>query len=1148
MCNIDIATGELVRYEVDLFLPGYIPLEITRSYASNADPNGLLGRGWSINLVLALKRVVVGYVLIDEDGAETALRPSERETGWQDASGTVTLEPREGYWLLDRGDGREYRFSEREYRNGLRMISMIRDRYGNRIAFDYDEQGNPRQITDSLVRQLRIECDGRGRITELRLAANFSTADSRLQMRYVYDGDGRLSSAINAIGGEIRYEYDAGLLVRETDRLGRKLRWQWDKQRRCIATWREGGILFRRLEFDDQRRTVLVTNALGQATYYALDENGNVTLEVNPLGDAVRNHFDLNGNLLAAEGSLESPAMSLFDEKKNCLSEFDANGAVSKYYFDNQDRLIHADLGDGHEWKQRYNEAGDIALLEGPGGCRWDAEYDPRGYLTKLTNSLGYFVAQARVENDRIIRWSDNLGDTTRSEYGPLGELLEITDPAGNATRCRSDALGRTVEIEAADGGVRRCQYDQESNIVALSDELGRTQRYEYDAADEVVRVVDVYGKALVIERDLESRMTALIDKAGNRMTFMYDAAGRVIHTEGHDGRSITVSYDPLTGEPRRTTDHDGSWVDVEGPSLAPESRTYPDGTQCLLSFATGHLVSAAGPGGSVLRELDARSRVVKENQDGWEIAFEYDCCDNLTRVAEPEGGRATEYEYDCRKRVTRIRDSHFGDFACSYNDRDLLLRLDYPQGWSLRFDYDRCDRMKEAALHDASGGQVLRRVFGYDQADQLIFESMGPAFDLAAYDRRYEYDSLGRLARVESNGTTTEWYEYDATGNVRSCQLYPDSDLLPGNRLTRAGGVRYEYDRRGNRVKTAAADGETHYEYDWENRLQQATLPDGTQSRFRYDPMGRRLEKQRGEQNTLFRWAGDTLFKEESADGENHYLYLPTSFFPIAISRGGEKAIVVLDQIASPRELVGWDGTLLWSRSASSFGADQNSGAAPRPWTNCPLRFQGQYHDPELQLSYNYQRYYDPFCARFLTQDPHSIHGSLNVYEYVLEPLTWIDPYGQFSITLVPRCDWNKAQMAAFQKKVDRYNAAIQTAKAKGKPGLVISKCARKSQNLQDEYKKKCKEKNGKAKKGSPNGKGKKQDCQDDIDHAVDKQMGGKDECSNYYPVNASVNRSLGSQMKKALKGKNGQALTRVVAGDKSHCPDKSPRTPKCK
>jgi hypothetical protein len=137
---------------------------------------------------------------------------------------------------------------------------------------------------------------------------------------------------------------------------------------------------------------------------------------------------------------------------------------------------------------------------------------------------------------------------------------------------------------------------------------------------------------------------------------------------------------------------------------------------------------------------------------------------------------------------------------------------------------------------------------------------------------------------------------------------------------------------------------------------------------------------------------------------------------------------------------------------------------------------------------------------------------------------------------------------MAAFQKKVDRYNAAIRTAKAKGKPGLVISKCARKSQNLQDEYKKKCKEKNGKAKKGSPNGKGKKQDCQDDIDHAVDKQMGGKDECSNYYPVNASVNRSLGSQMKKALKGKNGQALTRVVAGDKSHCPDKSPRTPKCK
>ena len=59
---------------------------------------------------------------------------------------------------------------------------------------------------------------------------------------------------------------------------------------------------------------------------------------------------------------------------------------------------------------------------------------------------------------------------------------------------------------------------------------------------------------------------------------------------------------------------------------------------------------------------------------------------------------------------------------------------------------------------------------------------------------------------------------------------------------------------------------------------------------------------------------------------------------------------------------------------------------------------------------------------------------------------------------------------------------------------------------------------------------------------------MGGKDECANYAPVNASVNRSCGSQMKNKLAGKGGQALTKVKPGDKSHCPDKSPRTPACK
>jgi hypothetical protein len=45
-----------------------------------------------------------------------------------------------------------------------------------------------------------------------------------------------------------------------------------------------------------------------------------------------------------------------------------------------------------------------------------------------------------------------------------------------------------------------------------------------------------------------------------------------------------------------------------------------------------------------------------------------------------------------------------------------------------------------------------------------------------------------------------------------------------------------------------------------------------------------------------------------------------------------------------------------------------------------------------------------------------------------------------------------------------------------------------------------------------------------------------------------ASVNRSLGSQMKSEIAKMKGSVITKVVAGDKSKCADKSARTPACK
>ncbi|MFD8463152.1 RHS repeat-associated core domain-containing protein [Streptomyces antimycoticus] len=61
----------------------------------------------------------------------------------------------------------------------------------------------------------------------------------------------------------------------------------------------------------------------------------------------------------------------------------------------------------------------------------------------------------------------------------------------------------------------------------------------------------------------------------------------------------------------------------------------------------------------------------------------------------------------------------------------------------------------------------------------------------------------------------------------------------------------------------------------------------------------------------------------------------------------------------------------------------------------DCPLRFPGQYADPETGLHYNLFRYYDPETARYLTPDPLGLAPADNPHTYVVNPLTWADPLG---------------------------------------------------------------------------------------------------------------------------------------------------------
>ena len=60
------------------------------------------------------------------------------------------------------------------------------------------------------------------------------------------------------------------------------------------------------------------------------------------------------------------------------------------------------------------------------------------------------------------------------------------------------------------------------------------------------------------------------------------------------------------------------------------------------------------------------------------------------------------------------------------------------------------------------------------------------------------------------------------------------------------------------------------------------------------------------------------------------------------------------------------------------------------------PFRQMGQYEDEELGgLYYNRFRYYDSWSGVYISQDPISIEGGLNIYAYVKDSNSWVDIFG---------------------------------------------------------------------------------------------------------------------------------------------------------
>ena len=289
------------------------------------------------------------------------------------------------------------------------------------------------------------------------------------------------------------------------------------------------------------------------------------------------------------------------------------------------------------------------------------------------------------------------------------------------------------------------------------------------------------------------------------------------------------------------------------------------------------------------------------------------------------------------------------------------------------------------------------------NQAD-YVYNPVGNRTSLT--DRRgaqaFGYDNLDRLTSASHPLLATpQAFAYDPVGN----RTTGGSVVNAGNQLTADANYAYQYDDNGNLTrKTLLATGNfTQYSYDAENRLtkvEEFAAGNATAfatSTYRYDGLGRRIEKVANGQTKRYIYDGEDILLEY--DGTNalvaRYTHGPGIDEPIAVTKGGATYFYHQDGLGSVTDLTDSTGATAKSYSYDAYGTILESlGTLEQPYT-----YTGREFDGESGLYYYRARNYDSASGRFLQEDPIELAGGTNFYRYSYNnPTNWSDPLGLLS------------------------------------------------------------------------------------------------------------------------------------------------------
>jgi RHS repeat-associated protein len=959
---------------------------------------------------------------------------------------------------VEYGDGtiREYDYQDRnivlksieDVKSGFRIETVLHPElkkvtevyyvYKNKrdlqVRYNYDERGNLTHVWDIHKKAIVFEYDDQNRVIR-------RTNRNEMGYHWEYDKKDRVVHTRGLEGfmeGFLNYNEEEGFTEVIYPKQNNKTeRYYYDED---LLVYKqidgEGGETW--YDYTSHNELKMIGTPEGRVQGYTYDEYGNIKIFHTPDGEEYHYQYNDLGQIIARFAPSGTSEIWNYDEEGRLLSYTDPTEESVYYEYFNDEKLPEKSIKQEIETHYEYNNRNQIVGLTNNIGGEQYWKYDDYGRLLIFSPRPLNRTVWNRDKMGRVVEVNEQGQLPLKLRYDAYDLPIYATDgraewlmsytPMGSLKRqVRRNALTYKKEETLVFG------YNAYENLMSITNEKGEVYKFERNNNDDIIGETGFDGQQKFFVRDKDGLVTQTRNPQGKNIFYEYDLGGRLTQTHYPDGTWEAYQYD--TSGMLVKADNENSSVAFQRNKLGlvtsekqgEHSINYEYDDQGNLIGLKSSLGAEIDYSYNDLGQLNNVTAATKDVHQPWQMNLHVSRNGQLFS-REMTGGVESVFEFDHvgmpisqKVMVNKTNTAFHKDYHWTAGSR-LLQVLDRVTGGRTRFDYDAFGSLVAA---EYSNGEIQ-----YKNPDET-----GCLYESAKRTDRV-YDKGGKLMRDKN------WfYHYDEEGNLllkskrtinnlKSNKKEEETDSHPYYKSIAADWLNEPKLQDGNILPNVNENypseiqnpewesGDWGYSWNANGMLQKVKRPDGREVSFEYDALGRRISKignkkitryiwddnlllhewsydLAGEPKTLVDDEGNVIVEKEPVENVVTWIYDNSDqdvLTPIAKLINDRKYSVISDYLGTPIQAFDEEGNIVWERELDIYGSIKKEKG---DFNFIPFQYQGQYFDPEIDLSYNRFRYYDQYSGVYISQDPIGLMGGLSFYSYVDDVNLLIDPFG---------------------------------------------------------------------------------------------------------------------------------------------------------